>query len=490
MRMVSRALSSCRVEGCSGPQYKRCLCNRHYEEDKKGRKQLSGDICAVAGCSGSVHAKSLCASHYNKWKTYGDPLFERVPADVQICKIEGCSQAVKALGMCKLHYGRDLKERRRASGKLMCELEGCSSPVHLRRMCHKHYERWLNYGDALFEPPRPQRASCLHDGCCEDVVAKSLCRHHYNEARLQRGVVCSVEGCHKPALATRSVCAMHAAQARAARLLKEGVLCSVDDCSSPVRAKGLCNAHYQRLIIHGDPLHEAVKQRNACSVDGCDREARSSGLCHTHYQRQWKYGDPLYARVVVKEVCSIAGCYGPVKSRELCAKHYAAAFRKGGLTDRKCEVEGCCRTVFSRGLCSRHHAQWWLSTPRGRGGQILRHAVTRGARGEFIDPFDIFERDGWHCQICGVNTPRHLSGFHTALDAPVLDHIQPIILGGAHVAHNVQLLCLSCNSSKHDHLQGFWATSFADAYDELMAGRNPIYPKRITTEQEIESSGV
>ncbi len=31
--------------------------------------------------------------------------------------------------------------------------------------------------------------------------------------------------------------------------------CSIDGCSRPKKSRGLCSAHYERLRIHGDPLH-------------------------------------------------------------------------------------------------------------------------------------------------------------------------------------------------------------------------------------------
>jgi hypothetical protein len=59
----------------------------------------------------------------------------------------------------------------------------------------------------------------------------------------------------------------------------------------------------------------------------------------------------------------------------------------------------------------------------------------------------IFDRDGWKCQACGVDTPRHLKGSYDP-SAPELDHIIPMSKQGPHIASNVQCLCRSCNSFK------------------------------------------
>jgi 5-methylcytosine-specific restriction endonuclease McrA len=77
-----------------------------------------------------------------------------------------------------------------------------------------------------------------------------------------------------------------------------------------------------------------------------------------------------------------------------------------------------------------------------------RIARIRGAsRIERFDPFYIFERDKWTCKCCGVKTPKKLRG--TIEDnAPELDHIIPISLGGTHTKDNAQLLCRACNISK------------------------------------------
>jgi len=66
---------------------------------------------------------------------------------------------------------------------------------------------------------------------------------------------------------------------------------------------------------------------------------------------------------------------------------------------------------------------------------------------EAFDPIKVFMRDKWHCQLCGVSTPKRLRGTYED-DAPELDHVVPLALGGSHTWANVQCACRSCNISK------------------------------------------
>ena len=77
-----------------------------------------------------------------------------------------------------------------------------------------------------------------------------------------------------------------------------------------------------------------------------------------------------------------------------------------------------------------------------------RDAQKRGApRGEAFSPAEIFMRDGWRCQLCGISTPAKLRG-STDARSPQLDHILPLAAGGTHTRANVQLACRRCNQAK------------------------------------------
>lgn len=95
---------------------------------------------------------------------------------------------------------------------------------------------------------------------------------------------------------------------------------------------------------------------------------------------------------------------------------------------------------------------------RGRSGGGHKHsdrARRFGLPRTVINPVEIFERDGWRCQLCGRVTPSRLRG-STDPSAPELDHIVPLGTrrGLGHVRENVQCACRACNSKKGMAIRG------------------------------------
>lgn len=83
----------------------------------------------------------------------------------------------------------------------------------------------------------------------------------------------------------------------------------------------------------------------------------------------------------------------------------------------------------------------------------MRNAFRRGApteTGEVIADLEIFERDGWTCQLCGEPVLPFIKGLHPR--QATLDHVVPVSRGGEHVASNLQLAHLGCNSAKRDRM--------------------------------------
>lgn len=83
--------------------------------------------------------------------------------------------------------------------------------------------------------------------------------------------------------------------------------------------------------------------------------------------------------------------------------------------------------------------------PRGISGRLL--VDTKPRNGERFDPYSVFDRDGWVCQLCGCDTPRSHRGTLQG-NAPELDHIVPLARGGVHSQANTQCACRACNGAK------------------------------------------
>lgn len=83
----------------------------------------------------------------------------------------------------------------------------------------------------------------------------------------------------------------------------------------------------------------------------------------------------------------------------------------------------------------------WL---RDRARFAERHAVVSG--GERVSIADLVERDGPACRLCGEAVD--LEAKWPAPMSPSKDHKIPITRGGMHVADNLQLAHLYCNTSK------------------------------------------
>jgi len=83
------------------------------------------------------------------------------------------------------------------------------------------------------------------------------------------------------------------------------------------------------------------------------------------------------------------------------------------------------------------------------GSTHRRRAKRFGCAFQIVSRLAVFDRDGWKCQVCGVDTPRELLGTR-AHNAPELDHVVPLARGGAHSFENTQCACRDCNNVKGD----------------------------------------
>lgn len=135
-----------------------------------------------------------------------------------------------------------------------------------------------------------------------------------------------------------------------------------------------------------------------------------------------------------------------LRAKGLSLREVAESLFASGITARsgKRFLAQQVRRMLGRGKEKRRTEARRTSSTIARG---VQRAIEHGVSYEAVDPFVVFERDSWTCQICHCSTPPDLRGHMTAPNAPTLDHIVPLRAGGPHTYANTRCACHSCNSS-------------------------------------------
>lgn len=137
----------------------------------------------------------------------------------------------------------------------------------------------------------------------------------------------------------------------------------------------------------------------------------------------------------------------------------STCIRCGGDKDRITHRVGLCS------ICIKESKRRWRNSESAkkikRASKAARRIRVRENKGyERVDPYDVFDRYGWKCYICGIDTPVELRGLNVSR-SPELDHIHPISRGGSHSMDNLACCCRRCNILKSNR-----------TIDEMRAGGN------------------
>ena len=180
-------------------------------------------------------------------------------------------------------------------------------------------------------------------------------------------------------------------------------------------------------------LRAACRPGPYCAVYLC-----KCSLCSTQF----------FGKAKAKHICSVE-CKNRLSSAKARQRNELLRI----VVPKQCKE---CGTVFSAGygdkrssycsdLCNRRVVRR-IRKPQER-------ARLRSATVERVDPFKVFDRDGWRCQICHKPTPQRLRGT-IKHNAPELDHIVPLARGGEHSYRNTQCACRKCNGRKSNSVYG------------------------------------
>lgn len=191
-------------------------------------------------------------------------------------------------------------------------------------------------------------------------------------------------------------------------------LCSIASCGLKTLKKGLCNKHYKRQYYAANRARLAEISRGRMT----DRRKTFSAVFKAEtsaYQR--KYRNENAARL------------------KLAHAAYAAANNDRRRAKR---AENAERINEQRRLRYPSIRDAW------RNYESMRKAKKKGAEGRFTheEVKRLFVLQDGKCTVCRCALGKV---YHR-------DHIVPIALGGSNSIHNIQLLCVSCNTSKqHKH---------------------------------------
>lgn len=142
---------------------------------------LKKNPCNVERCFNPELANGYCARHHAQWTTGGQVFDFRVPGT---CCADDCSTSVQSTRYCPRHqwhitqHGRVLLDSEVARNR-PCSVNHCDRPHHANGVCVVHYNQLRHYGE--IRAPKPKVCTC--DDCGLKVVAKGLCRKHYERQR-------------------------------------------------------------------------------------------------------------------------------------------------------------------------------------------------------------------------------------------------------------------------------------------------------------------
>ncbi|MFF5718570.1 HNH endonuclease [Streptomyces buecherae] len=105
-------------------------------------------------------------------------------------------------------------------------------------------------------------------------------------------------------------------------------------------------------------------------------------------------------------------------------------------------------TLWTPAYTARSEKQRRSTRARNSYQARMRGYGTLNAGADQVDPFDIYERDQWVCQLC--QRPMNPAVEWPDLWSSTLDHVKPVAEGGAHTAENLQAAHWVCNIRKGD----------------------------------------
>lgn len=200
----------------------------------------------------------------------------------------------------------------------------------------------------------------------------------------------------------------------------------------PQKGKECCSAKCRIAISAVRTVAKNLKSCDLCaSALTATEYRRNSGMCSLcktaiNEYRQHKDVIKQVIKQIESQVCYCCDCGGRFthiknKSRVRC---------------------GGCTTKRAREISRASHKET----------KHRRRARKKGATVERFTSLELFNRDGWKCQLCGCRVRKYKTMNHPR--EATIDHIIPLSRGGKHALVNCQTACRQCNTIKGAKTKG------------------------------------
>lgn len=290
----------------------------------------------------------------------------------------------------------------------VCGVAGCDGgPKIIKGLCTRHYQQVRHHGQA-----GPREQQCKHCGAAFTAERQRMycTKKCSTDAHARRSGVRPLEefkaSVRNPAHYFKCEwCSKDAHRPFGGNTIKKG--CKNRWCSMACKKEQAAT-----LRMESERLESVRRSRHGAG------KALAAAICRLAMLRlKAELGAPRLA-------CSL-GC-------AVCGKRFEFVHKQGRVP------------LYCSDRCSTWSPSGRRSKAKTRkAGKMLRRGVTV----ERFHEFEVFDRDGWRCQICGVSTPRSRRGTRHA-NAPELDHVVPVSAGGEHSRANTQCACRRCNAAK------------------------------------------
>jgi hypothetical protein len=209
---------------------------------------------------------------------------------------------------------------------------------------------------------------------------------------------------------------------------------------------------------------EEAKQCNICGISftAKGRGSRGQLYCSSVCARRAENDQRNLQRMNNKQISTCPQCgkmFRNIGGRTYCSHECYLESKRPLEQTSACLI--CGQEFNQRGHKLKYCSS--LCSTKAQAEVYRRNSTTRRAlrvangNVEMINPKEIFDRDGWRCQLCGKKVDKRLyktKGTARHSNAPSLDHIIPISKGGEHNKANVQCACYLCNCKKGNKVIG------------------------------------